>query len=149
MADLDAQAMLTTLLRTAYNLLSADIYREVSAGATDLRPAHGNVMEMLSIEDGLRLTDLSARAGMAPQSMGELVDELEARGYVERRADPDDRRAKGIYLTKKGLASARRSRKACDAVESGVVELLGAAQYRSLRRTLVRIIERAGASTNE
>ena len=57
-----------TLLRTAYNVISAAIYRAVvQTGATDLRPAHGNAMEMLAIEDGLRLTDLAARAAMAPQ----------------------------------------------------------------------------------
>jgi DNA-binding MarR family transcriptional regulator len=45
-------------------------------------------MEMLAIQDGLRLTDIAARAGMAPQSMGELVDDLVSKGYLERREDP-------------------------------------------------------------
>ncbi len=41
---------------------------------------------------------------MSPQAMGELVDELEQLGYVVRRPDPTDRRAKLIILTKKGQA---------------------------------------------
>lgn len=36
---------------------------------------------------------------MTPQAMGELVDELEELGYLERRPDPTDRRAKLIVLT--------------------------------------------------
>jgi hypothetical protein len=32
-------------------------------------------MEMLAIWDGLRLTDIAARAGIAPQPMGEFVDD--------------------------------------------------------------------------
>jgi DNA-binding MarR family transcriptional regulator len=131
-----------TLLRTAYNVLSAAIYRAVAqTGATDMRPAHGNAMEMLAIEDGLRLTDIAARAGMAPQSMGELVDDLVSKGYLERHEDPADRRAKRIYLTGKGRAAAAASNVAVRQVEEKISEILGAPQYRQLRRDLAAIAE--------
>jgi DNA-binding MarR family transcriptional regulator len=129
-----------TLLRTAYNVLSAAIYSAVSeAGAGDMRPAHGNAMEMLAIQDGLRLTDIAARAGMAPQSMGELVDDLVAKGYLARREDPADRRAKRIYLTQKGGETARASRVALLEVERRVGEILGPDRYRELRLSLAAI----------
>jgi DNA-binding MarR family transcriptional regulator len=131
----------TTLLRTAYNALSSNIYRAVvAAGVTDMRPAHGNAMEMLAIEDGLRLTDIAARAGMAPQSMGELVDDLVAKGYLERRTDSEDRRAKRIYLTEKGQRTAEASRVAVRQVEARLADLLGERQYRQMRRHLDDII---------
>ncbi|MDQ3226562.1 MAG: hypothetical protein M3Q50_08035, partial [Chloroflexota bacterium] len=62
----------SALLRLAYNTLAARIYAAVVAGTAfdDLRPSHGNTMEQLELEDGLRLTDLAARAGMTAQSMG-------------------------------------------------------------------------------
>ena len=129
-----------TLLRTAYNVLSAAIYRAVSeAGATDMRPAHGNAMEMLAIQDGLRLTDIAARAGMAPQSMGEIVDDLVAKGYLSRREDPADRRAKRIYLTKKGRDTAQASRIALLEIERRISETLGTDTYQELRRNLAAI----------
>jgi DNA-binding MarR family transcriptional regulator len=131
-----------TLLRTAYNALSMNIYRSVvDAGLSDMRPAHGNAMEMLAIEDGLRLTDIAARAGMAPQSMGELVDDLVAKGYLERREDSEDRRAKRIYLTPKGRATAEASRVAVTSVEQQLSDRLGAVQYRQMRRHLAVVIE--------
>ena len=131
-----------TLLRTAYNALSMNIYRSVvDAGLSDMRPAHGNAMEMLAIEDGLRLTDIAARAGMAPQSMGELVDDLVAKGYLERREDSEDRRAKRIYLTPKGRASAEASSVAVTSVEHQLTDCLGAVQYRQMRRHLAVVIE--------
>jgi DNA-binding MarR family transcriptional regulator len=131
-----------TLLRTAYNALSMNIYRSVvDAGLSDMRPAHGNAMEMLAIEDGLRLTDIAARAGMAPQSMGELVDDLVAKGYLERREDSEDRRAKRIYLTPKGRATAEASRVAVTSVEHQLSDRLGAVQYRQMRRHLAVVIE--------
>ena len=91
------------LLRTAYNALTGRVFAAVVTGAdfNDLRPSHGNAMEQLDLEDGLRLTDMAARAGITVQSMGELVDDLEAKGYLERRPDPHDRRAKRIHLTER------------------------------------------------
>ena len=131
-----------TLLRTAYNVLSAAIYRAVSeTGATDMRPAHGNAMEMLSIQDGLRLTDIAARAGMAPQSMGEIVDDLVSKGYLARREDPWDRRAKRIYLTQKGRETAQASGIALLEAERRISEILGTNKYQELRRNLAAISE--------
>ena len=142
MASPDPDPSTPTLLRTAYNVLSAAIYRAVSdAGATDMRPAHGNAMEMLSIQDGLRLTDIAARAGMAPQSMGEIVDDLVAKGYLSRREDPSDRRAKRIYLTQKGRETAQASRIALMEVERRITETLGADKYQEMRRNLAAISE--------
>lgn len=130
------------LLRTAHNLLSIGVFQGVSeAGFGDLRPAHGNAMESLALEGELRLTTLAERAGMAPQSMGELVDDLATLGYVERGPDPGDRRAKLIRLTERGRASATASRQATSAVEARLADLLGERRYRSLRRILVTMVD--------
>ena len=136
----------SALLRLAYNTLAARIYGSVVLGAAfgDLRPSHGNVMEQLELEDGLRLTDLAARAGMTAQSMGELVDDLEGKGYLERRPDPDDRRAKRIYLTDRGREDARVAKRAVADVEASLAALLGEERYRDLRRTLEEIIAARG-----
>jgi DNA-binding MarR family transcriptional regulator len=104
-------------------------------------------MEQLELEDGLRLTDLATRAGITVQSMGELVDDLEVKGYVERRPDPDDRRAKRIYLTDRGQKNARVAKRATAEVENHLAELLGRQRYHLLRRTLEDIIA-AEASDN-
>jgi DNA-binding MarR family transcriptional regulator len=97
-------------------------------------------MEQLEIEDGLRLTDLAARAGITVQSMGELVDDLEVKGYLQRRPDPNDRRAKRIYLTARGRKNARVAKRATADVENYLAELLGEQHYHLLRRTLMEII---------
>jgi DNA-binding MarR family transcriptional regulator len=134
------------LLRLVYFLLSERIFQGiVDSGFTDLRPGHGNAMESLSLEDGLRLTDLAKRAGMTAQSMGELVDDLERKGYLERREDPADRRAKRLYLTPKGQASAEAGRVATQAVEVTLRSLLGALPYDQLRESLSRILQDMGS----
>jgi DNA-binding MarR family transcriptional regulator len=132
----------SALLRTAYNALAARIYASVVSGTDfeDLRPSHGNAMEQLELEDGLRLTDLAARAGITAQSMGELVDDLEVKGYLERRPDPKDRRAKRIYLTDRGRKNARVAKRATADVESYLAGLLGQQRYQLLRRALEDIV---------
>jgi DNA-binding MarR family transcriptional regulator len=67
----------------------------------DIRPTHGCVFRFVK-GGGLRLTILAEMAGMTKQSVGEIVDDLEARGYVKRIPDPDDKRAKIICLTERG-----------------------------------------------
>jgi DNA-binding MarR family transcriptional regulator len=141
MTTLPRELPTAVLLHLAYNLLSEGIFQGVlAAGYTDLRPAHGNVLESLSIEDGLRLTELAKRAEMTSQSMGELVDDLEGKGYVERHEDHADRRAKRIYLTSKGRANADAGRTATRAVEEQLRHLLGAEQYDHLRESLLCIL---------
>ncbi len=141
MTELSRELPTPVLLHLAYNLLSEGIFQGVlAAGFPDLRPAHGNVLEALSLEDGLRLTELAKRAGMTAQSMGELVDDLEGKGYIERREDPADRRAKRIYLTAKGQANAAAGRTATLAVEEQLMHLLGEEQYEYVREGLMRIL---------
>ena len=68
------------LFRTAYNLLSQAVFNHLAAsGFGDLRPAHGNVLERLAVDEA-RLSVMASKAGMTAQSMGELVDDLERRG---------------------------------------------------------------------
>ncbi|HEV2774186.1 MAG TPA: MarR family winged helix-turn-helix transcriptional regulator [Solirubrobacteraceae bacterium] len=142
MPDPSSSLPTNALLRTAYNALSARIYAGVKAGRDfdDLRPAHGNAMEQLELEDGLRLTEMAARAGITVQSMGELVDDLEAKGYLQRRPDPHDRRAKRIHLTDRGRNNARIAKQAVADAENHLTALLGNQHYQQLRRALQQII---------
>jgi DNA-binding MarR family transcriptional regulator len=95
------QFLLTLFLLAAHELTNALVARLAAAGFTDIRPAHGRVFENID-PHGTRLSDLAVRAQMTHQSMSELVDSLVAAGYLERRPDPADRRAKLICLTSLG-----------------------------------------------
>ena len=88
-----------------------------AAGYRDITPAHHAVFENVDRE-GTRLTVLAARTGMTHQSMGELVAALEERGYLERRGDPSDRRARLVALTPSGRRVARRALREMQALEA-------------------------------
>jgi DNA-binding MarR family transcriptional regulator len=67
----------------------------------DVRFAHLQIWGNLGV-DGIRLTDLADRATLSLAACSELVNELQAVGYLERKADPTDGRAKLIFPTPRG-----------------------------------------------
>ncbi len=142
MSDAHRDTPTARLLSLAYGATSASIYARLrEKGITDTRPSHGNVMEHLAFEDGLRLSELAARAGITAQSMGQFVDELEALGYVERRADPTDRRAKRVFLATKGKRSTRIEWEVIREVEAELAGLLGQRRLTQLRRSLRQVVD--------
>ena len=90
------------LLQLTHDVFEAELFPQLhAAGYGDLRPGHGCVFGTITPE-GARLTDLAERANLTKQAVGEVVSELEQRGYVERVPDPADGRAKIIRLTERG-----------------------------------------------
>jgi DNA-binding MarR family transcriptional regulator len=100
-----SQIPLPVLLELAVEAMWKDFRVSLEeAGMTDIRPTHGCVFRFLH-GDGMRLTELASLAGLTKQSVGEIVDDLTALGYLERYPDPTDKRAKLIGLTDKGKAA--------------------------------------------
>lgn len=127
------------LLREPYLAFSAELLRRlVAAGFDDLRPAHLVVFQHID-PAGSRLTDLAARAQMAKPSMQYLVDELEARGYVERQPDPGDGRAKLVHLTDRGWAQIHTALALIGDMERSLAEQFGERRWRTLRRDLTAL----------
>jgi DNA-binding MarR family transcriptional regulator len=91
------------LLFSVQGELFRRLHRE---GFDDIAPRHGAVLAYLRA-DGIRATELARLSGLHKQVVGKNVDELEALGYVERRPDPHDRRAKLLVPTARGLAQMR------------------------------------------
>ncbi|QOL79396.1 MarR family winged helix-turn-helix transcriptional regulator [Pseudooceanicola spongiae] len=65
----------------------------------DMTMSQGWMLVHLVRENGLRQSDLADRMDIATVTTSKLIDRLEARGYVERRPHPDDRRSNRIYAS--------------------------------------------------
>lgn len=128
------------LLGAAYQALGMEIVRGVVAAGFPQRPAHSAVFANLD-RAGTRLSDLAARATMTPQAMGELVDDLARLGYVRRKPDPTDRRAKLIVLTAKGTRCVDAAIEVIGSIEARLRETLGARRVADLQRAARAITE--------
>jgi len=105
----------------------------------DIRPTHGCVFRYVQGE-GLRLTEIAERAGMTKQSVGEIVDDLVARGYVKRIPDPGDRRAKLVCLTARGEEAQAFARRLFAKVERQWAKRYGEERIGPLRELLEEIV---------
>jgi DNA-binding MarR family transcriptional regulator len=137
---------LIRLLDVGLGAFSEELTRRVAETRfSDIRITHGCVFGNID-PDGTRLTDLAERAFMTKQSVGEVVSDLEQRGYVERVPDPSDGRAKIIRLTGRGQEAMALGREIIDEIEQEWAERYGAAQVAALRDALEAITaERLGA----
>ncbi|MEP7040725.1 MAG: MarR family transcriptional regulator [Chloroflexota bacterium] len=127
---------LGVLLSRAQRLLYDRLLeRFAAAGFADLRYAHGGVFSFLP-ESGIRLTALAERARMTKQSMGELVRDLESLGYVERRQDPADGRARIVAFTAKGARANEIGVRALRNLEFEWGRQLASGRMAQLRATL-------------
>jgi DNA-binding MarR family transcriptional regulator len=114
--------------------------RLAEQGYAGIRPGHGCVFRFLDPE-GLRLTDLAELNGLTKQSVGEFVADLERLGYVERVADPVDRRAKIIRLTQRGAEAKQIAQEFFVEIEGIWAEQIGEDRIAALRDALERIYE--------
>src|SRR5690349_4383351 len=130
------------LLREPYRLGNEELHRRIAErGHPAVRAPHGTVFGFLD-DEGTPVSELARRAQMTKQSMAELVAHLERNGYVERVADPADRRAKLVRPTARGREVYAAARDALADIEREWTALLGAAKMRSLRTLLEELNDR-------
>ncbi|GGS24577.1 MULTISPECIES: MarR family winged helix-turn-helix transcriptional regulator [Actinokineospora] len=91
-----ARTELTFLLGMAFQLVLGEFLARLDAA--DLRPVHGLAFQALR-HGGLTATELADVLGVTKQAAGQLVDELDSKGYVRRVPHPAGGRRKLVVLT--------------------------------------------------
>jgi DNA-binding MarR family transcriptional regulator len=127
--------------RLLFSLQDELFERLAAAGYEDLLPRHGAVLAYLD-EDGVRATELARLSGRHKQIVGRIVDELEELGYVERRPDPGDRRAKLIFPTERGLDQVRLGDEIIADIEARHSREVGGRTYSQFRDVLRGVVAR-------
>ncbi len=91
------------LISRATLQVTSALKKEFAAtGVEAVKPAYLGVLLTLWREDGLKVIELSRKAGLEPSTMTGLLDRMERDALAYRTADPKDRRAQRIYLTEAG-----------------------------------------------
>jgi len=91
--------------------------------------------------EGLRPSELADRTRMTKQALNYLLGNLERNGYLERRPDPEDRRARRIALTDRGRALIPVIRNVVAETEREWATELGKERFAQLRELLVDLNE--------
>ena len=89
---------------------------------------------------GVPLGRLAKELGVSKQAVGQLVDTLVLRGYLERKVDDDDRRKLTVTLTARGRMAAAAQAAARERIDADLLARVGAESIRQTRRTLAALI---------
>jgi DNA-binding MarR family transcriptional regulator len=139
-ANFPSHPLIGLLLRLLYQHYSQDIDTALrEAGFGDIRPAHANVVPFVPPE-GITVSGLAELARMRKQSMAEAVEQLERMGYVERRANPQDRRSRLVFLTERGEAVRPVTHTTAAQVEKRWADLTSTEELEELRARLLRLL---------
>jgi len=74
-------------------------------------PREFALLRFVAASEGRSQQALAERLAIPPSRMVALVDHLEEAGLLERRPDPEDRRVRGLHLTRKGRGALERAGK--------------------------------------
>src|SRR3954464_6512726 len=125
------------LLQVAFELVSAHFAAAVAE--VDLAPAQARALHELDLERPISMRELAERLKSDPSNVTGLIDRLEARGLVERRSHPSDRRIKGLALTSAGAKLRVRLFARLYSAPLAVASL-GRRDQRALRDVLQRVV---------
>src|SRR5919206_4161645 len=83
---------LAILLAAGYRALADRLQTDMrSAGLADMRPSYGFVIRAVAAEEPT-INRLAELLEVTKQAASRMADEMERDGFIERHADPDDRR---------------------------------------------------------
>ena len=122
---------------------AATLFAEQVA-AIELSPPQAGILRAIAAEPGRSQQALSAQLGMLPSRIVVYVDELEERGYVERRRNPNDRRLHALHLTAAGKKLMRKLSELAHQHELRLTAALDPEQYSALRALLSTVAREQG-----
>lgn len=110
------------------------------AGYDDIREPHYQIFGNIRM-GGIRLTELAARAQLSLAAASELINDLVDLGYLTRRPDPADGRAKLIDLTTRGQALMANAGVRVADIEHRWSAVVGEKDFRQMCRTMQRLLD--------
>jgi MarR family transcriptional regulator, 2-MHQ and catechol-resistance regulon repressor len=132
-----SSAALWVVLARAYRSMAAFVERSIAA--LDIGLSDFMILEALLHKGPLTMSELSDAALITNASMTSAIDRLEAREFVERVADKQDRRVRRVQLTTQGTALIKRLYARHERDIEEVMSMVPPAERAELRRSLKAI----------
>jgi DNA-binding MarR family transcriptional regulator len=136
------------LVRLLYHYRHAATEEAKRLGFGEIRSPHLQVLAHIS-NKGIRLTELADRAQLSLAAASEFVSELEELGYVARRADPADRRAKLIVPTARGRKAFRDGAKGAAEIERRWASLVDDARFEQTLEVMQELLDGLSGSEDQ
>jgi DNA-binding MarR family transcriptional regulator len=113
-------------------------------GVLELTPADAGILRLLRAEAGLSQQELAGRLRIHSSRLVAILDNLERRGFVERRANPDDRRLYSLHLTQGGEETLEKIGRVAREHQEALLFSLSGEERNTLATLLLRIADQQG-----
>jgi DNA-binding MarR family transcriptional regulator len=110
----------------------------------ELAPADAGILRLLRVASGLSQQELAGKLQIHPSRLVAILDNLEQRGLVERRANLEDRRLYSIHLTKDGGEALEKIGKVAREHQDALLSALNKGERDELSTLLLRIADQQG-----
>lgn len=133
------------LIRRAHQVAVA-VFMEETADY-DITPVQFAILNALIADPGEDQVTLAAKVAFDAATFGSVIGRLEAKGWVRRVPDADDRRRKLVWITEQGQETARQMKRAVGRAQDRIVGPLPAPEREQLMALLGKLV--AGHSAGE
>jgi DNA-binding MarR family transcriptional regulator len=110
----------------------------------DLAPSDAGILRLLRVAAGLSQQELATTLKIHPSRLVAILDKLEKRGFVEQRANPEDRRLYSLHLTRGGNQGLDAIRKVAREHQETLLSALRSEERATLAALLARIADQQG-----
>jgi DNA-binding MarR family transcriptional regulator len=118
---------------------------EQHARALSLTLADCRTLVLLESNEGLSQSALARLVNLQPMTMVRVVDRMERDGLLQRRSDPDDRRARRLYLTRRARPLLREIARLAELTRNEFFRGVDGARRAAFMRVLERLHANAAA----
>src|SRR6202171_2348311 len=107
----------------------------------DLTPVQFASLVAIHTHPGIDATRLSAVIAFDRSTLGNVIERLEAKLYIDRKPSREDKRVKLLYLTKTGIALLRDIMPSVDRAQARMLQPLKPADRKTLLALLTQLVD--------
>jgi DNA-binding MarR family transcriptional regulator len=107
----------------------------------DLTPVQFAALVAIHTHPGIDATRLSAVIAFDRSTLGNVIERLESKGYVERKPSREDKRVKLLHPTKSGAALLREIMPAVDRSQARMLQPLKPTDRKTLMALLTQLVD--------
>ena len=107
----------------------------------DMTPLQFSIMWTVENRPGLDQATLARSVALDTATCSNIVTRLDTRGYLQREVNPENKRAKLVFLTAKGRKLLARAKGPMDYVQKKLIEPLSAEERKVFLHCLQKLVD--------
>jgi len=134
------------LISRSQHVLKNYLKKQFIEAGVEISPAQMGILFLLKQKNGRSMSELSNVLSIDNSAITGLVDRMENAGFLERKANPYDRRQYVISITEKGLQEGERAKRLSNRINDEIKSGFTSDEIQAFSRVLNSFFEKFGRS---